>query len=176
MRKSLWIILAISFLVLGAPDAHADSYTATFIGGCCFVPPAASDVTFPAPTLTIHEQVTFVITLPAIDSPRDTYTWQVGIDGLPAPGPCETCEFEIFDNTTNERSEEDLGSNFTHITVTAGGPLVFTPTPEPSSIVLMLFGAGVLLVMRKRSLILLLAFPQSEFISGGLKSVIRSSC
>jgi hypothetical protein len=156
MRKSLWIILAISFLVLGAPNARADSYTATFTG---FLSPGALDVTFPAPTLTIDydwifippANRPFIITLPAIDSPGDTYTWQIGIHPLPDP-PCEVC-FEIFDSTTNERSGDDFGNNNGPIFITGIGPLVFTPvaTPEPSSIAMLLFGAGIiLLVARKR--------------------------
>ncbi len=149
MRKSFWIILAISFLALGAPNARADSYTATFTGGCCPVP-TPIDVTFPAPTLTTGFGT---IELPAIDSPGDTYTWQVGIDGLPGP-PCEICQFQVYDSTTNETSGFGLNST-ANITVRAGGSLVFTPvgTPEPSSIALVLLGLGVLLVTRKRSLL-----------------------
>jgi hypothetical protein len=151
MRKSLWIILAISFLVLEAPNAHADSYTATFTG--TFFVPGSQVVTFPSPTLTFGDVSDyFVLTLPAIDSPGDTYTWQVGFDPLPAPGPCEWCDFEIFDSTTNERSDENLSGNGTHIFITGSGPLVFTPvaTPEPSSIALLLFGAGIILLVARK--------------------------
>ena len=152
MRKSLWIILAISFLALGARNAYADSYAVTFPGSGDYV--SAPDVTFPAPTtLTVTLAPTpfqFTVVLPAIDSPGDAYTWQVYVN--PLPGTCEVCAFQIFDSTTGVASEV---GGLTNTFVFASGPLVFTPvgTPEPSSIALILLGVGILLVGRRRSLL-----------------------
>src|SRR5260370_7616415 len=84
MRKSLWIVpvlLLIAFL--GAPSAHADSYTPNFTctGTCAVAPPTAPDVSFPSPAIMETWFVVGVyippisLTLPATDSPTDTYTW-----------------------------------------------------------------------------------------------------
>ena len=147
MRKSVWIILTVLLVAVGAPNAHADSFSVTFTG---FTPePTASDVTFPSPTLDIMWQgFTFLLTLPASSLPTDSYNWD-GALGCGKIGGCEA-HFTIQDTTTGTftTSITPVPSTF----AIGRGNLTFTPvaTPEPSSVALMLLGGGLVFVTRRR--------------------------
>ncbi len=144
MRSSLWFVLSVFLLALGAPNAHADSFTPIF--NCtpplCTSAPNAPAVTFPAPT-TINETwdgVSATLTLVAPDAPTDTYTF-VNFVGGP-----DTLEFDILDDTTREVATSLQPSD---IVDHADGLLTFAPvaTPETGTAVLMLLGIGLVLVL-----------------------------
>jgi hypothetical protein len=146
MRKSLWIILAVLFVAIGAPNAHADSFAPTFTGG-----PTAPDVTFPSPTLTISfDGITFTIVLGSADLPGDQYTWTEASfpDGLGGDNL-----FNVRDVTTNDFQGDEVDTDFR--TSGGSGNLTFTSTsvaaPEPSSVALLLLGIGLVFAMRKRN-------------------------
>jgi hypothetical protein len=88
MRRLLWVLAPL--VVLGAPAAHADSYTPTFDCSIqsCTTPPIAPDVTFPSPSLIItFNGVTF--DLPTFFSnqlPGDTYAWDSSSGCSGGPG------------------------------------------------------------------------------------------
>jgi PEP-CTERM motif len=140
----LCLVFALSFAV---PNAHADSYSATFTGG-----PTALDVTFPSPTLDITWQgFAFSITLPSSSLFTDLYSW--GSSRACANGIC-VARMDIFDST----HPSDTFSNSVSVPTsfsTSAGFLTFTPvataTPEPSSVALLLSGVGLVFAMRKRS-------------------------
>jgi hypothetical protein len=79
MKKSLWII-ALLFVVIGTPNAHATSYTATFTytGACAGGIPTAPDVSLPRITITeTWDGFTGGVDLFfPFDSPADIYKWQ----------------------------------------------------------------------------------------------------
>ncbi len=165
MGKSLWIIFAVLFVAIEAPNAHADSlftptFTCTQAGGCTSLPTAPA-VSFPAPT-TITETwngFVFLIPLPAPSSPTDVILWQnvwQNINSSCTTSCVGVASARIQDNfsgivetvtLTNLPSPGILSSVFLD-----GGDLTFAPVavPEPSSGALMLMGIGLVLVMRKR--------------------------
>jgi hypothetical protein len=93
---------------------------------------------------------TLPLSLSAGDKPTDSYTWD---NVLTFADPFFIIiSLEIFDNTTGDftaNSAEFIGSPQGFVEDT--GVLTFTPvaTPEPSSLVLMLAGVGLVFVMRK---------------------------
>ena len=144
MRKSLWIMLAVMVVAVGAPNAHADSFSVTFTGTPT---PTASDVTFPSPTLDIMWQgFTFLLTLPSSSLPTDSYSW----GSCRSCGPTGGAVINIFDANTNINTFSTEAAVPTTFLLDAG-PLTFTPVaaPEPSSVALMLLGVGLVFVMRK---------------------------
>jgi hypothetical protein len=169
MKKLLCVVPALLlFAMISAPNARADSYTPTLIcgnlpgNGGCFPFPVASDktVSFPAPILSVSTAPfapsPINVQLPAADSPMDTYTWNLEVINIP-PVPYENFaeQLTIYDQTTHLTS---VGSITAPGSLTTGdadfGTLTFSPvsaaTPEPAPVLLMLFGAGVIVFVRKR--------------------------
>jgi hypothetical protein len=166
MRRPLWMILAILFVALGAPNSHADSFAPIFTCVDCASTPTAPDVSFPAP-ITIDvtwENTLFVFSLPSAQ-PTDFYTWM----GVTPPGPSQSgfASFTINDGMPGVPLvpisvvapflfQLDDNNNCLNCDVEGSGRLQFAPAvapsvPEPSSVVLMLAGIGFLLVaMPKR--------------------------
>jgi hypothetical protein len=148
MRRSLWIIVGVLFVVIGATNAHADSFTPTFTGctGACVILPSAPDVSFPSPTTIQVTWVSnvFIVPLVASDSPTDLYEWR-------ATASIGRLEFDIFDFTNNTVTDQVLFPNPNTLLYRDTGILTFAAvsTPESSSVALMLAGIGFLLVMRK---------------------------
>lgn len=152
MKKSLWII-ALLFVVIGTPNAHATSFTPTFtcFGVCDGGTPTAPDVSFPAPT-TITETwdgFTLTIALDAFALPSDSYTF--GNTALADSPTTYTYLFEIVDNT----AFTTYGSIATNESVVPtalapldSGTLSFSggggTTPEPSTWVYAITGVGFL--------------------------------
>jgi|ERR1700733_1537496 len=144
MQKSLWVF-AFLFVIVGAPNAHAQDYDVTFTCiGTCLSMPTASEVSFPSPTsISIIDDDSLVIfPLAAGDLPTDSYTWDAfpGIQGV-APST-----FNLTDVTTGDTPTFRDG-------VLAGeGTVEFTEvlTPEPGTAVLWLTGIVLIILMRKR--------------------------
>jgi PEP-CTERM motif len=141
MRKSLWIMLAVLLVAIGAPSAHADSYTPIFTttgcSGTCALP-TALDVTFPSPaTIDVTYVGFFTETVSIPGGPGDTYGWIANV------------ERAVFDF---ELSDGSLPTCNGGIAQTSCGTLTFAAVsaPEPSSVALMLLGVGLVFVMRKR--------------------------
>jgi hypothetical protein len=148
MRKSLWIMLAVLLVAVGAPNAHADSFSVTFTS--FGPPPTAMDVTFPSPTLDITWQGTaFTFAFPSSFLPGDQYFWT---STAAFTGAGITVFMTIDDNTQSAEINSNIVLVPPGFAIDAGS-LTFTPTtaaPEPSSVGLMLLGLGLVFVMRKR--------------------------
>ena len=144
--------------MIGAPNAHADSYTPTFTceGPSDFpyltcpefgAPPTAPDVAFPGPTIDVstepglHSSPVFNITLASVDSPIDVYSWGATTGQYPcSSGLCWVSTFGITDQTTGlSDSMTEEGVSFGDPTYGLGGGLTFSPvstaTPEPTPII-----------------------------------------
>lgn len=176
MKKLLSVVPALLlFAMIGAPNARADSYTITFTcpgpsanpAEFCpesGTPPSAPDVSFPDPTLNVTnlDGSVYDVTLPAVDSPTDTYTWQWSTNGDPfitQSGPQWVDTLYVTDLTTGILNQVSLQGGpdvpFTDPAFTAYGPLTFSlvsdPAPEPAAVILMLLGVGLIVLMRRRS-------------------------
>src|ERR1700719_2599986 len=109
MRKSLWIMLAVLLVAIAAPNAHADSFTATFtctVGTCTSPLPVATDVTFPVSTTWT---ITFAGATFGLDSnnifslPTATYEWGTGRVNFSELG-----QFVILDTCVCEGIAENI--------------------------------------------------------------------
>jgi hypothetical protein len=142
MRKSVWIMLAALLVVIGAPSAHADSFTPIFTttgcSGTCALP-TALDVSFPSPTTMDVTYLGFSETVPIPTGlPGDTFGWNADIERV-------SFDFFIEDGSTPTCNGGGPG----HISC---GTLTFAAVtaPEPGSAGLLVAGIGLLLAMRKR--------------------------
>lgn len=166
MKKLLCVVPAlVLFAMIGAPNASADSYTATFACGnitaCTLGVPATQTVSFPSPTIVMSFLVsgledTFNVTLPATDTPADTYQWffEAIRVGIPSdPGSYTYDDYIGVIDQTSGLTTQDYRPG-AGIPADQGGPLTFSPvtaaTLEPAPIILMLLGVGLIFVMRKR--------------------------
>lgn len=163
MKKLLCVVPALLvFAMIGAPNANADSYTPTFAcenvpNHACFGPPTTPAVSFPGPTLTFNYLTipTFTINLSASDSATDNYWWLYGSNQYPIQGVW-VGGFSIIDLSTNITNSAGFSSEspLPFSDDISQGPLTFTPptsgTPEPTPVLLMLFGVGLILFTRKR--------------------------
>ncbi len=140
MRKSLWIITVLVFAAIGAPNAHADSFTVTFTcqAPCGSLPTAPGIVSFPGPTIVVtYDSTVFSLTLSSTppDTPSDTYDWYAyESGGVPV-------DFEILDTSTGD--DELVGVKSIGPTLSDEGQLTFVATPEPSSLALASTALGV---------------------------------
>ena len=164
MKKTRIWILALGLIpAIGVPSAWADSFTPTFTCTSCADIPTAGNVSFPSPSIlemwdTPEANIQDFITLASNDNPSDLYTWsnslapdvQVGLGDY----------FLSITDVTNGDTETAIGTVgvgdplFTSSVVDDGTltftPIKPTPTPEPSTIGLILAGIGSLLVTLKR--------------------------
>jgi hypothetical protein len=150
MRKSLWIILTVLLVAIGATNAHADTLnipTFTCTPGPCGSTPTAPNVSFPGPPVTIdvtYDLVLFSIVLPdpgGLDLPGNKYEW-TAYESAGTP-----VDFGITDISTGDSAS--IGVMSKNPTLSDQGLLTFA-APEPSTVVLMLIGVGFVFVMRKR--------------------------
>lgn len=158
MRKYLLLILVMIVGAISAPNAHADTYTATFnLNAYSTTQPTAPDVTFGSPTNVVETWDGYTMTVPlaSADSPTDTYLWS-DIMGDGADFDFDyTLAFVIYDETTSIASIVYENVNFPYDDYSTG-PLTFTDsrvaTPEPSSGGFVLIGVGMLglAMMRRR--------------------------
>jgi hypothetical protein len=153
MRKTLWIMLAILLVSIGAPNAHADGvYAITFSGTGA---PTTSD-------LLDYNSTSTEFTTPSLQIAYDGKTITLGNDyPMTPPSLYPTDSFTWYSDPLDGVFELVDQSNFTPIVIYSGAISATTAagvddvtltaqTPEPSSVALMLAGIGLLLVMRKR--------------------------
>ena len=153
MRRTLWIILAVLFAAVGAPNAQADSYDATFTctTPCQFSPSASVIPSGLGSSIVDVYYFGYFFPIWIQLAPGDTYTWFAESTTAFEP-PDRIVSFDIYDRNKGTDwyiiylAPLDLPDN------TERGTLVFTPiaTPEPRSLVLVLVGIGLLLVLRNR--------------------------
>ncbi len=174
MRKSLWIILAVLVVAIGAPNALADTITSgtlafTLAGGVGIAPTAGSftydNTTNQFTSFTVvwdgltfdlsfgATQTNFLALIGAIPSPQ---TWTAAcIPSTVHPTiPCDgLLDFGLFAGTLVLGSAvqplvptQNLAVGGGTFTVTQ----VVTTTPEPGAVSLLLMGIGLVSVMRKR--------------------------
>ena len=166
MRKSLWIILTVLLVAIGAPNAHADriiGYTAVFTCNTGECRPSLPPITGDTPvgvTVVVDDPTTvdltwfgysFTIGLPRGAGVRSSFNWVGSVD-------CEAYPCTLGMTGPNGKTTVDIAYNpfFSEPRGTYDGGLTFTPiysSPEPSALALMLIGLGMLglmMVMRKR--------------------------
>ena len=149
MRKSFWIVLTLLLLAFLAPNAHADSYTVTFVCtyGSCITPTAPPVDSTNDPTLAItYDLLQISVPLPATFDYTASWLWTAATDFPSA----STFGFNIGNPTTawfGVTEPNTTGLSYDQ----AIGTLTFTPiaTPEPSSLALILAGIGFVLALRK---------------------------
>lgn len=163
MRKSLWILLAVLVVAIGAPVARADSVTfdvngsapdGSIITGTITIDTTVGDVTavdviFGPPASTIQTNI--------LDQGQDLkIAGQYGGDFEDASGTI-TMPFSLVDggSLVGYAGGTGVGNLFDVTTVTVfdvGTTFTLTPVPEPGTLALMLSGAGfvgLMLGMRK---------------------------
>ena len=157
MRKSLWIILAVLFVAIGAPYAHADAlvytYTVTFdppLFGATFTTKPIQAVTAPNAILTATDLTSFSLTGSFYLGTFDEFILNYG--GAGAQGI-------LTSNGLGAGSTVSLIDEFTLIDYSTPGTyssgnatLSVSRVPEPATLDLMLAGVGLLgllTVMRK---------------------------
>jgi hypothetical protein len=171
MRKSLWIILTILVVAVGAPIAHADtvfdvSGTARATNGqvcgadCAFSGTltvntttgavTGIDITFPGISgfTTVTESGLIGGTLWGVDGVNSGSTSQLNLAFTPNPGPGTLVG--LTGGTISGSEVESLLSSTVFFNDLTGTVSAVT-APEPSSLGLMLLGIGLVFAMRKRA-------------------------
>jgi hypothetical protein len=150
------MMLAVLFVSIGASNAHADSYTVTFqcTGTCDSIPIATNNpISFPSSTIDVlWEGIGFHLTFsnPG-DVASDSYVWYGFLDDyqiIPGTYPV-TLIFIIVDSNTGNTARDEVNTAFEGTVrpeVVDTGTVVITP--EPSSLVSMLAGVGLVFLMR----------------------------
>jgi len=166
MKKLLCVVPALLLCaMIGAPNAHADSYTPTF--SCVAMPSSdfgchwiadgytSPNVSFPSASVevTVSSFPVFDVALPAIDTPTDAYTYEFSFEPVHIGDSVGT--LTIDDVTTGiVSSAEDFLPGGGENDLIGNGALTFSPisasTPEPAPVILMLLGAGLIFFIRKR--------------------------
>jgi hypothetical protein len=164
----LWIMVTVLCVAVGAPSAHATTYTATFTcSDTCISVPTVTDnpVSFPSPTLDFTWNTNMLdLVLGSPDLPTDTYIWIacpptettqcVTSTPLPPGWIANMNIFQIYDVSNSLSSFTSLATCPSCVSTTFDcGTLTFTPeaAPEPSSVALLLMGVGLVFAMRKRT-------------------------
>ena len=166
MRRSFWMLAVGVILAIGVSSAQADTFTPSFTcTGICAATPTAGDVSFPSPSITETwdngvANIAVTLGLAAGDNPTDTYTWtNTLLPGVEGPGLADF-SISITDVTTGDSESTagtvGIGDPLFTTSLTDSGTLTFsssggttTPTPEPSTVGLLLAGIGTLLAARR---------------------------
>lgn len=166
MRKSLWIIVAVLFVAIAAPNAHADSSTDGTInftvssGGP--IPTGSfvfDDTTDTLTSYTVTWDGVLFNLQPLLSSftlvdLEAAGTWCGVASGATPPDGCfgpgemtlSTLSFLVANTGTGVYTINSAVASGSYV-VTAN---TVAPTPEPGSVALMLLGVGVVFVMWKR--------------------------
>lgn len=151
MRTSLLVMLVVMVVAVGAPNAHADSFTYTYtdtVDGVSWttaaIPAVTTETTVLAADLTSTSNTGLVagcVTTGVILDDNNEGNTETFLSGcLPISN------FDSF-------ALADYSTPGTYDSTIAGDSLVVTAvaTPEPSTIALMLLGVGLVFVLRKRN-------------------------
>ena len=155
MRKSLWITLAVLLVAIGAPLAHADSFTYTYTDtddGISWTTAAISAVTMetsvPGADLTASSNSGVLL---------GCVTSSVVLDSLGGGGTSTLffsgCNFAGEIQSDDGFALSDYSTPGTYVSPVLDTLVVTSAVaaaPEPSSVALMLLGVGLVFVMRKR--------------------------
>jgi hypothetical protein len=155
MRKSLWIILVVLLVAVGAPNAHADgtTYSISFTGtnaptvvgsDLLFFDSTLDEFTTPSLEIDYFgSDITLDATLLGPTNPlTHTYVWGADDNAFEASDLTAGLNLYIASASTGCDSSENFGCE---------GRVVLTPQmPEPAAGGLMLLGIGLVLAMRKR--------------------------
>jgi hypothetical protein len=158
MRKSLWIILAVLFVAIGAPYAHADAfvytYTVTFdppLYGATFTTKPLQAVTVPNAILTATDLRSYSLTGSFYLGTFDEFILNYGGGG--AQGILTSNGLGTASATYSSNDGFTLIDYSTPGTYSSGiATLSVSRVPEPATLDLMLAGVGLLgllTVMRK---------------------------
>jgi hypothetical protein len=157
MRKSLWIMLAVILVAFGAPNAHADAFTADIT--CTTTQPAVDCVASSSAITNFPSPSPFDFTLSHFNSGNLLAQFVLAAELATQDQPGDVYQFTLDPTNGNEAFSDftQTGVNlFANNACTTGGfdcgTIAFVPvaTPEPSSAALMLFGVGLAFAMRKR--------------------------
>jgi PEP-CTERM motif len=166
MRKSLWIIVAVLFVAIAAPNAHADSSTdgtINFTVSSGGPTPTGSfvfdDTTDTLTSYTVTWDGVLFNLQPLLSSftlvdLEASGTWCGVASGATPPDGCfgpgemtlSTLSFLVANTGTGVYTINSAVASGSYV-VTA---TTVAPTPEPGSVALMLLGVGVVFVMWKR--------------------------
>ena|ERR1700730_1603704 len=156
MRKSLWMLLAVLFVSIGASNAHADSYVTFQCTGTCDSIPIATNnpMSFPSSTIDVlWEGIGFHLTFSdPHDAASDSYVWYGFLDDyqiIPGTYPV-TLIFIIVDSNTGNAARDQVNTAFEGTVIPQVADTGNVVTPEPSSLVSLLAGVGLVFLRRKK--------------------------
>ena len=159
MRKSLWIILAVLFVAIGAPYAHADAFVYTYavtfdppLYGATFTTKPMQAVTAPNAILTTTDLRSYSLTGSFYLGTLDEFILNYGGGG--AQGILTSNGLGTASATYSSNDAFTLIDYSTPGTYSSGiATLSVSAVPEPATLDLMLAGVGLLgLLMVTRKL------------------------
>jgi hypothetical protein len=153
MRKFLWFTLGFLFVVIGAPNAHADTlYTYTFTDTTNF-----ADTWTTRPIAAVTAETDIAAANLASYSATGSYWEGMGLSkvildyaGIGAQDIFSPLGIDLIQADYFALGEYSTPGTYTSSNTGDTLSVSAIQTPEPSTVALMLAGIGFLLVMRKR--------------------------